>query len=63
MCTEDCETLIEAMSDAERVESAHRRLKNTAPVRKNTVANEGSAPMEISNMELKKLTPAGEENV
>ena len=61
MCTEDYENLTDAMRDAERVEEAHRRFKDITPVRKNPVANERRTPMDIGNLELKKLTPAESE--
>ena len=61
MCTKDYENLTDAMRDAERIEAAHRRLKNIAPARKSPMINEGRAPMDIGNLELKKLTPAERE--
>ena len=63
MCTEDYENLTDAMRDADRVEAAHRRFKNITPVRKTPVANERRALMDIGNLELKKLTSAGKENI
>ena len=49
------------MRDAERIEDAHRRLKSVSSVRKNPTIDLGRAPMDIGNMELKKLALAERE--
>lgn len=60
LCTREYETLNDAMRDAERVESAHKRLGNAprqeipARIRK---FNEPT-PMDIGNIQLKKLSQA-----
>ena len=59
LCTKEYYHLNDAMRDAERVESAHKRLGNTPrqelrPPRK----SQEPTPMDIGAIELKKLTPA-----
>ena len=61
MCTKDYDNLTDAMRDAERIEAAHRRLKNHVSAKRQPVGDSGRAPMEIGNVELKKLTPAERE--
>lgn len=63
LCTKDYKELTEAMRDAERVEAAHRRSGNVGTSKnsnsgsnKNTSASQQPTPMEIGNIELKKLT-------
>ena len=64
MCTQDYASLTEAMRDAERIEAAHRRLR--APKLIKTKAPRGGGeggiePMDIGNIQLKKLTLAERE--
>ena len=49
------------MRDAERFESAHRRVGDSSRARKNGStlrSSDGPVPMEIGNLRMKKLTPA-----
>ena len=55
LCTNDYKELQDAMRDAERVEAAHRRL-GTSNKSLSKPKNDGPAPMEIGNIQLKKLT-------
>ena len=64
LCTREYTRLSDAMRDAERVESAHRRLgKPSKPGDKPRQPKPSSdpVPMEIGNVQLKKLTPAERE--
>ena len=65
LCTREYENLGDAMKDAERVESAHKRLgKATKPVNPPSgkpPRNDGVVPMEIGNIQLQKLNPAERE--
>ena len=62
LCTRDYTELSEAMKDAERVESAHRRLNKTSSSARVNFSNQtGPVPMEIGNITLKKLTAAERE--
>ena len=60
LCTREYTSLNDAMRDAERVESAHRRLgtkpKSETPVP--TKSDKGPTPMDIGTVTLKKLTTA-----
>ena len=56
MCTKDYDNLTDDMRDAERIEATHRRLKTHVPAKRQPVGDSGRAPMEIGNLELKKLT-------
>ena len=61
LCTREYTCLNDAMRDAERVESAHRRLgKNSRPDQAPKVrqAHDAPTPMDIGNVQLKKLTTA-----
>lgn len=60
LCTKDYKKLADAMRDAERIESAHRRGGTTPraePSRRAMELSNKPTPMEIGNIELKKLTP------
>ena len=61
LCTKEYTTLTDAMKDAERVEAAHRRLRTKAPRNLTEVAQNEPEPMELGNIQLKKLTPAERE--
>ena len=65
LCTKDYEALNDAMRDAERVESAHRRLGAPPPRSHGKESGNGTptgtTPMDIGNIQLKKLTPAEKE--
>ena len=64
MCTQDYASLTEAMRDAERMEAAHRRMRAPKTIKTKTAVggSEGRAdPMDIGNIQLKKLTPAERE--
>ena len=70
MCTTEYHELSEAMADAERIEAAHRRIgaKNSRSNMSNRhgrpsgiSSGSGAAPMELGNVQLKKLTPAERE--
>ena len=61
LCTREYTSLNAAMRDAERVESAHRRVGNPMKSRRNdglSINSDGPTPMEIGNLRIKKLTPA-----
>lgn len=58
LCTKEYRTLSDAMRDAERVESAHRRLGKPPKPSKDVNDSPTPTPMDIGNIELKKLTPA-----
>ena len=61
LCTREYTSLNTAMRDAERVESAHRRVGDPSRARKpgSTLrSSDGPTPMEIGNLQIKKLTPA-----
>lgn len=65
LCTRDYENLTDAMRDAERVESAHKRLgpRGTGkppfvPRNPGSGKLDGPTPMDIGNLQIKKLTPA-----
>ena len=61
LCTKEYNTLNAAMRDAERVESAHKRLrKPTKPLKPlaEDIDIQDPTPMEVGAIELKKLTPA-----
>ena len=65
LCTRDYNNLTDAMRDAERVESAHRRLgpksNGRSPIPQRNQGNgkhDGPTPMDIGNVQIKKLTPA-----
>jgi hypothetical protein len=59
LCTKEYSTLNDAMRDAERVESAHKRLgKNPRQESRNPRNTQEPTPMDIGAIELKKLTPA-----
>ncbi len=63
LCTKEYSTLNDAMRDAERVESAHKRLGTKSPrqdptPRTRTTTTPEPTPMDIGNVQLKKLTPA-----
>lgn len=63
LCTREYENLTDAMRDAERVESAHRRLTPragrpaTTLVNSGNGRNDGPTPMDIGTLQIKKLTP------
>ena len=65
LCTREYQRISDAMRDAKRVESAHKRLG--APPRKPGTQNpkppqaDTPVPMDIGNITLKKLTPAERE--
>ena len=65
LCTREYENLSDAMRDAERVESAHKRLgkppRPTNPHSGRPPRNDDVVPMDIGNVQLKKLTPAERE--
>ena len=64
MCIEDYENLTEAMRDAERIEEAHRRICAPKTIKTKTPrggGEGGSDPIDIGNIQLKKLTPAEHE--
>ena len=64
MCTQDYASLTEAMRDAERIEAAHRRIRSPKTIMTKTLrgGGEGGAePMDIGNIQLKKLKPAERE--
>ena len=67
LCTREYTSLNDAMRDAERVESAHKRIGKPAGNRRNDKGDtiirktDGPVPMELGNFELKKLTPAERE--
>lgn len=76
LCTKNYDDLVMVMRDAERIEAAHRRFKSNTPggfrttrdrnssLRKssdNNQSNNEPTPMEIGNVQLKKLTPAERE--
>ena len=61
MCTQDYASLTEAMSDAKRIEAAHRRLRVPETIETKTIRREGEGdgePTDIENNKLKKHTPA-----
>lgn len=61
LCTKEYTNLTDAMKDAERVEAAHRRLKTK--IQKGPVQEPKNEPepMELGNVQLKKLTLAERE--
>ena len=64
MCTQDYASLTEAMRDAERIEAAHRRIRVPKMIKHKASRGEGGGgpdPMDIGNIQLKKLTPAERE--
>ena len=59
LCTREYHQLNDAMRDAERVESAHKRLGKPPKQDQRPPKNhQEPTPMEIGNIQLKKLTPA-----
>ena len=62
LCTREYTSLNDAMRDAERVESAHKRLnknpRTDQPPRNKQGQDQGPTPMDIGNLQLKKLSPA-----
>lgn len=64
LCTKEYTSLGDLMKDAERVEMAHRRFGKPAPrvatpdKPRQPTRPTGPVPMEIGNVQLKKLTPA-----
>ena len=61
ICTNEYTSLVDAMLDAERIESAHRRVGNSAKSNSSgasggAIGNTSSAPMDIGNIQLGKLT-------
>ena len=64
MCTQDYGSLTEAMRDTERIEAAHRRIRTPKALKIKPTRGEsegGGDPMDIGNIQLKKLTPAERE--
>ena len=62
ICTVEYTKLSDAMCDAERIESAHKRVPSSSKSsnKGNTGGNTGNTnpvPMEIGNIQIKKLTP------
>lgn len=62
LCTKDYKELSEAMRDAERVEAAHRRVGTRIGTQtyepRNNTNDSRPVPMEIGNIQLRKLSPA-----
>ena len=58
LCTKEYTRLSDAMKDAERTEAAHSRVNNSNEIyiKKTTGNNPKPVPMDIGNIELKKLT-------
>ena len=61
ICTNDYESLSDAMCDAERIESAHRRVPTSSKksLKNNSTGSQGDinpVPMELGNVQLRKLT-------
>ena len=54
MCTRNYTSLLDAMRDAERIEAAHKRIR---PRELSTDRPDEVVPMDIGNVQLKKLTP------
>ena len=59
LCTKEYTKLSDAMRDAERVESAHKRVANPSKGNKNNPSSgtTNPVPMELGNVQLQKLTP------
>ena len=63
LCTNDYNELVDVMRDAERVEAAQRRIQPRRSgvsfrPQKPSQNNQGPVPMDIGNINLRKLTPA-----
>ena len=62
ICTTEYTRLSDAMRDAERIESAHKRVASSSksPSKGKSPGNSGNSnpvPLEIGNIQIKKLTP------